>query len=113
MHADRHQSFLQVDFNFLSIKVSYKLILSELVGMIKHSQSSQSNKFVLSLHYVEKEVKDGVHFLNAGKHQSFYKLKLLLLMEVARHVENIQSIIVMQNIQMFYGVPVMLIVTCY
>ena len=33
LHADKHQSFLQVDFNTLGIKVSYKVILSLLMGM--------------------------------------------------------------------------------
>ena len=28
LHADKHQSFLQVDFNTLGIIVSYKVILS-------------------------------------------------------------------------------------
>ena len=32
------------------------------MGMIKHSQSAQSNKFVISLIF-EKKVKEGVHFL--------------------------------------------------
>ena len=49
LHADKQQSFLQVDFNTLSMQVSYKVILSLLVGMIKHSQSTQSNNFALSL----------------------------------------------------------------
>ena len=48
LDADKHQSFLQVDFNTFGIKVSYKVILSLLMGMIKHSQSTQSNKFVMS-----------------------------------------------------------------
>ena len=48
LHADKHQSFLQVDFNTLGIKVSYKVILSLLMGMIKHSQSIQSDKFAIS-----------------------------------------------------------------
>ena len=39
----------------------------------------------------------GVHFLHAAEHQSFYKLRLLFLMEVIR----------------FYGGPVMFIVTCF
>ena len=43
LHADKHQSFLQVDFNILGIKVSYKVILSLLMGMIKYSQITQSN----------------------------------------------------------------------
>ena len=45
LHVEKHQSFLQVDFNALGIKVSYKVIPSFLIGMIKHSQSTQSNKF--------------------------------------------------------------------
>ena len=28
LHADKHQSLLQVDFNILGIKGSYKMILS-------------------------------------------------------------------------------------
>ena len=49
-----HQSFLQVDFNTLGIKDAYKVILSLLLGMIKHSQSTQSNKFAISLQYLKK-----------------------------------------------------------
>ena len=40
LHADKHQSFRQVDFNTLNIKVFYKVILSLLMGMIKQSQST-------------------------------------------------------------------------
>ena len=43
--ADKNQSFLQVDFSTLGIIVSYRGILSLLMGMIKHFQSTQSNKF--------------------------------------------------------------------
>ena len=52
LHADKYQSFLQVDFNTLDITVSYKVILSFLMSMIKHSQSTQSNKFAISLQYL-------------------------------------------------------------
>ena len=41
------------------------------MGMIKNSQSTESNKLALFLQYLKKEVRDGVHFL-----QSFYKLEL-------------------------------------
>ena len=41
------------------------------MGMIKYSQSTQINKFVTSLQYLKKEVRDGVHFLHLDKHQSF------------------------------------------
>ena len=84
LHADKHQSFLQVDFNTSRIKVSYKVILlfPLLMGMIKHSQCTQSNKFSISLQYLKKEVRNRIHFLNADKHQSFHKLALSFLMKV-------------------------------
>ena len=62
LHVDNYQSFLQVDFNTLGIKFSLKLKLSLLMGMIKHSQSTQSNKFAMSLQYLKKEVRNGVLF---------------------------------------------------
>ena len=84
-----------------NIKVSYKLISTRwaskfptrwyYLGMIKHSQSAQGNKFVISLQYLKKEVSDRVHFLHADKHQGFYKVALLFLVKVARHVQGIQN----------------------
>ena len=55
LHLDKHQIFLQVDLNTLGIKDAYKVILSLLLGMIKHSQSTQSHKFVISLQYLIKK----------------------------------------------------------
>ena len=60
------------------------------MSMINHSQITQSNKFSTSLQYLRKEVSSG-HFWYANKHQSFYKLVLSFLMEVARHVQNTQN----------------------
>ena len=73
------------------IKGSCKVILILMMWMIKHSQSTQKNKLLVSLQYLKKEVRNGVHFLHAGKHQSFYKLVLLLLIEAARHVQITQN----------------------
>ena len=50
LHSDKHQSFQQVDFNTLGIKFSYKVIL----GMIKHLQSTRSNKFTISVQNLKK-----------------------------------------------------------
>ena len=72
------------------MKDSYKLILSLLMGMIKYSQSTQSNKFAISLQYLKKEFRNGIHFLHADEHQSCYKLALLFLMEVTGHVQSTQ-----------------------
>ena len=129
MHVGKHQSFLQVDFNTLGTKDAYKVILSLLLDMIKHSQSTQSNKFAISLQYLKKEVRKRVHFLHADEHQSFYKLGLLFLMELARYIPSTQNrklviflqrvlqpllcSVMMQNTQIFYGGPAMFIVTCF
>ena len=59
LHAYKHQSFLLVDFDTLRIKVSYKVILSLLMSMIKHSQDTQNSKFAISSHYLEKKLKMG------------------------------------------------------
>ena len=56
LHVDKHQSFLQVDFNTLNIKVFCKGILLLLMGMIKHSQSTQSKKLAIVLKYLKNEV---------------------------------------------------------
>ena len=61
------------------------------MGMIKHSQIAQSNKFTISLQYLQKEVRNGGHFWHADKRQSFYKLVLSFLMEMTRHVQNTQN----------------------
>ena len=57
LHANEHECFLQIDTMIL-------------MGMVKHSQSSESSKFAMPLQYVNK-VGDEVDFLHAGKHQSF------------------------------------------
>ena len=61
------------------------------MDMIKHSHSTQSNKFAISLQYLKKEVKDRAHFLHADKHQSLYKSALSFLMEVVIHVQTTQN----------------------
>ena len=87
LDSDKHPSFPQVGFNPLGIKVFYKaigMIMRNLKGMmigtIKHSQSTQSNKFAISLQYLSKEVMNGVHF-EAHQDQNFYKLDYGFLMK--------------------------------
>ena len=50
------QTNIKVDFDTLDIKVSCKVILSLLMGMIKHSQITQSNKFAIYLQYLKKNL---------------------------------------------------------
>ena len=61
LHADKHESLLQIDTMIL-------------MGIVKHSQSSQNSKFTMSLQYLKKEVRDEVDFLHADKHQSFLQV---------------------------------------
>ena len=92
---------------------------------------------VTSLQYLynisKKKFKNGVNFLHADKHQSFYKLALSFLMNLARHVQSTKNrklviflryiqkkvwqrllcSIIMHNIQIFYGSPVIFVVTCF
>ena len=75
------------------LQISCKVI-SLLIGMIKHSQSTQIKKFAKSLQYLKKKKKKfemKFSFLHADRHQSFYKLALLFLMEVARYVQSTQN----------------------
>ena len=49
------------------MKVSYKLIHSLLMDMIKHSQNTQRSKFAISLQYPKIGVRDVEHqFLQVG-----------------------------------------------
>ena len=99
-HADNHESLLPIDTTIL-------------MGMVKHSQSSQNSKFAMSLQYLKKEVRDEVDFLHADKHQSFlqvdfntlgikvsYKVILLLLMGIIKHSQSTQS----NNLQYLYNI---------
>ena len=61
LHADKHESLLQIDTMIL-------------MGIVKHSQSSQNSKFTMSLQYFKKEVRDKVDFLHVDKHQSFLQV---------------------------------------
>ena len=47
----------------ISMKVSNKLILWFLMGMVKHFQRFQNSKFVIFLQYIKTEVRDEVYFL--------------------------------------------------
>ena len=89
--VDKFQNFLQVDFSALIINVSLMVILSLMIAMMKHSEITQSNKLAISLQYLEKGVMEGVQFLHADKHLSFYKLSLSFLVEVTRHVQSTQN----------------------
>ena len=60
----------EVDFLHVEEDVGFQQIITMvLIGMVKHSQSSQNSNFVMSLQYL-KQVRDEVNFLHEDKHQS-------------------------------------------
>ena len=63
---------IKANFSTLGFKVSYKMILSLLIAVTKHSQNIQSNKFAISLQYFKKKVLDGVHSLLAYKYSTIW-----------------------------------------
>ena len=112
---------MKLIFSMLNkLKVSCKFLQYTII-IDGHDQA-----FSISLQYLKKEFRNGVHFLHADK------LALSVLTEVARHVQSTQNrklviflqyikkkmsqlhmfSIVMENIQIFYGGPVMFVATC-
>ena len=91
LHVDKHQSFIQVDSNTLGIKVSFIVILSFLMDMIKHFKVVKATSLQYLYNISKKKLVMEFLFLHAYKHQSFYKLALSFLMEVARHVQSMQN----------------------
>ena len=66
------------------------MVLTILIGTVKHSQSTGNHKFAIASLYIKKEVRDGIHFLHENKYQSFYKLAVLFLNEVVRQAQSTQ-----------------------
>ena len=64
---------------------------SLMMRVIKHSKSTQSNKFAISLQQHQKNVRSKVHPLHADEHQRFHKLVLLFLMAAAIYVRSTQD----------------------
>ena len=101
---------------------------SLLMGVIKHSQSTQSNKFAISLQYLKKEVRNGGHFLHEDKHQvaisvfngsnqkcpkyTKYEVGNIFAIYQEKILQLLLRSIVMQNIQIFFGGSVIFVVVC-
>ena len=125
-----HASGLKVGFNTLGTKFSYKVILLLLMSMMKHSHNTQRNKFANLCNTSKKKL--GMEFIFCMQ-INIKVSKVSFLMETARHVQSILNrklvillqyikkkvlqlllrYIVMQNIQMLYGGPVIFVITCF
>ena len=71
--------------------VFYELILLFWVCLTKHAQSTQNNKFAISLQYLKKDVCDEVDFLHADKHKGLLQIDTVILMEIVRYSQNPQN----------------------
>ena len=68
--ADKHKNFLQVDSITLSV---HRHVYTS------HAQSTQNDKFAISLQYLKKNVNDEVYDLPADKCQSFPQIDTIIL----------------------------------
>ena len=68
-----------------------KVMQSLLMRVIKHSKSTQTNKFAISLHQYQKNIRNKVHPLHADEHQRFHQLALLFLMVAAIQIRSTQD----------------------
>ena len=66
----------------------------------RHSQSTQNNKFAISLQYLKKELSDEVDFLYADKHEGLQQIDPLILMGMVSiaKVPEISSLQCLYNI---------------
>ena len=62
----------------MNIKIFYKWVLRFWACIARHAQSSQNNKFAISLQYVQKEMSDEVYFLHEDKHQNFLQIDTMI-----------------------------------
>ena len=62
-----------------NMKVFYKLIISLWVCIARKAQSTQNNKFTISLQYLNENMKDEVNFLPADKRESFLQVDNITL----------------------------------
>ena len=83
----------------INTKVFYKLLISFWVCVSKLSQSTQNNKFAMSLQYLKENGKNEVGFLLSDKHQRFLQIDTITL-GVVRHAQipKITSLLILCNI---------------
>ena len=96
MHADKHESLLQIDTMILE-------------GMVKHSQNSQNSKSAMSSQYLKKEVRDEVDFLHVNKHQSFLQdedSRKLYPSMVAHQQMTLEYLIIMHQIMHSFEIDI-------
>ena len=60
----------------VNMKLCCKSVLKCLMGVARHAQSAQNNKFAISQQYFKKEVSDVFDFSHDDKHQIFLQVDI-------------------------------------
>ena len=69
----------EIDFLLVDTNVLYKLMVSLWLCLARQAQSTQNNKFAISLQYLMENVWDKVYFLFADKYQRFLQIETIIL----------------------------------
>ena len=72
----------------INIKFFNKLVLSFSLVIVKHAQSTQNSKFIMSLQYLKKKGKDKADFLHADKHQTILQVGTINLLGHGKTCSN-------------------------
>ena len=77
----------------INIKFFCKLISTFLVAIAKHAQSTQNNKFAISLQYLKKEGGGGVKLISGMQINTklSYRLVLSILEDMVGHAQSTQN----------------------
>ena len=63
----------------INTKVFYKFIVSLWMCVARHAQSTQNNKFAISLQYLKENIKDELDTLPGDKTQRFLQIDNIIL----------------------------------
>ena len=70
----------------ISIKVFYKIVVSFLLIIARHAQSTQNSKFVISVEYLKKKRRDEVDCLHVDKHKTILQVHKINLQSFAKYL---------------------------
>ena len=83
----------------INMKVFCKLLISLWVCRV-NAQSTQNNKFAISLQYLKENVKNEVDFLPADKHQSLLQIDSIILFVCSKGCPNYPK----QQVSYFFAI---------
>ena len=75
----------------INTKVFYRLMVPFLLCVARSAQSTQNNKFPISMQYLKKKVKDEADFLPAVKCQRFLQIGFIILVFCGQACPNYQK----------------------